>query len=253
MSETVVECRGCRVSYGSLLVLEDVTVRVERGQTLCLVGPNGGGKSTFLKLLLGLKEAERGEVRVLGKRPEQARRRVGYMPQAVAFDPLFPIDVEGIVKMGRLAGNRPGFYGRADRLATERALEEMELGELRRERYGRLSGGQKQRVLIARALVGEPELLLLDEPTAMVDAHTGARLLEKLKELHRRMSLVLVSHDTAFVSGLVDEVLCVNRTAVLHPLGQVEDRSLQALYGGNVRAVLHQHELGKAGALCDHD
>lgn len=250
MSEAVVECRDCRVRYGPLTVLEDVSVDVQRGQILCLVGPNGGGKSTFLKLLLGLVEADSGEVKVLGRSPLKVRRRVGYMPQGVAFDPLFPIDVEGIVKMGRLQGNRPGFYGKADRLATERVLEEMELVPMRKELFARLSGGQKQRVLIARALVGEPELLLLDEPTAMVDAHTGARLLEQLRELHRRMTVVLVSHDTAFVSGLVDEVLCVNRTAVLHPLQKVEDQSLEALYGGHVQAVLHQHSIGENCGGC---
>jgi zinc transport system ATP-binding protein len=106
-----------------------------------------------------------------------------------------------------------------------------------------LSGGMKQRVLIARALVNDPELLLLDEPTAMVDAHIEARLLEHLKSLHNRMTILLVSHDATFVSGLVDEVLCVNRTAERHPLEQVDDQSVKQLYGESVQAVRHDHHL----------
>lgn len=243
--EFIIECRHASVRYGELTVLEDVSVEVRRRQTLCLVGPNGGGKSTFLKLLLGMVRPCRGSVRIFGCSPHKVRRRLGYMPQSAQFDPLFPIDVETIVRSGRINGLSSGPSRRVDRLVTERVLEEMELLPYRRERYSHLSGGIKQRVLIARALVGEPEILLLDEPTAMVDAHAEARLLERLRKLHEELTLVLVSHDTAFVSALVDEVLCVNRTAVLHPLESVPDASIESLYGGPVQAVVHQHNLGE--------
>lgn len=247
MSAAVIECRGLTVRYGELTVLEDVTFSLPSCETLCLVGPNGGGKSTLLKALLGLVQPDRGEVRVLGKSPAAARLEVGYMPQHIEIDPLFPIDLEGIVRMGRLRRWSFGGYSRADREATRRVLEELDLWAHRRETFRNLSGGMKQRVLIARALVNSPRILLLDEPTAMVDAHIEAKLLKHLRELHDTMTIVLVSHDTQFVSGLVDEVLCINRTAELHPLEAVEDRSLEALYGEPVKAVLHSHVLDGCG------
>lgn len=247
MTEAVIECRGLTVRYGALTVLEDVTFSLPPYETLCLVGPNGGGKSTLLKALLGLVEPARGEVRVLGRSPVAARLEVGYMPQHMEIDPLFPIDVEGIVRMGRLRRWRFGGYRRVDRDATRRVLEELDLWDHRKACYRDLSGGMKQRVLIARALVNSPRILLLDEPTAMVDAHIEAKLLKHLRALHDKMTIVLVSHDSQFVSGLVDEVLCVNRTAERHPLETVEDRSLEALYGEPVKAVLHSHVLGVCG------
>jgi zinc transport system ATP-binding protein len=236
---TVIQCNGVEVSYGPVKVLQGVSFEVPERTTLCVVGPNGGGKSTLLKVLLGLIRPQKGEVRILGGDPRKARQRVGYMPQYIQIDPLFPIDVEGIVRMGRLRNKGLGFYGKADHLATERALDEVGLLEYRREAFINLSGGMKQRVLIARALVNDPEILLLDEPTAMVDAHIEAKLLEHLKTLHNRMTILLVSHDAAFVSSLVDEVLCVNRTAEVHPVEKVEDKALEHLYGGPVQAVLH--------------
>jgi len=244
----LIECRDLTVRFGPLLVLDSVSFSLPERRMMCIVGPNGGGKSTLLKALLGLVPVDSGILEVLGSDPTKARQRVGYMPQHVEMDPLFPIDVEGIVRMGRLQNRGLGFYNREDRAAAQRALEEVDLWTHRRERFAHLSGGMKQRVLIARALVNEPELLLLDEPTAMVDAHSEARLLEQLRALHQRMTIVLVSHDAAFVSGLVDEVLCVNRTAELHPLKNVDDPALERLYGGPVQAVLHsQHLHGGCG------
>jgi zinc transport system ATP-binding protein len=238
----VIECRKLLVRFGPVTVLEDVSFEVPERTTLCVVGPNGGGKSTLLKVLLGLVKPQAGEVRVLGLEPRKARLRIGYMPQYVQIDPLFPVDVEGIVRMGRLSGNGFRFYSRSDHKATQRALEEVGLWDKRGESFVNLSGGMKQRVLIARALVNDPEILLLDEPTAMVDAHIEAKLLEHLKALHNRMTVLLVSHDATFVSGLVDEVLCVNRTAEIHPVEQVKDKDVQKLYGEAVQAVLHDHQ-----------
>ena len=171
------------------------------------------------------------------------------MPQHIQIDPLFPIDVEGIVRMGRLHPHGLGFYGKEDRSATDKALQEVGLWEVRREPFMNLSGGMKQRVLIARALVNDPDILLLDEPTAMVDAHIEAKLLKQLQDLHDRMTILLVSHDASFVSGLVDEVLCVNRTAEFHPLERVEDAGIRKLYGESVQAVLHDQQ----GHSCHHN
>lgn len=235
----VIVCQNVDVQYGKATVLENVTFTVPERETLCVVGPNGGGKSTLLKVLLGLKEIEGGQVSILGMKPKAARMRMGYMPQHISIDPMFPINVEGIVLMGRLKAKGAGLFSRHDKRATEKVLEEVGLMDYRKESFMALSGGMKQRVLIARALVDDPEILLLDEPTAMVDAHIEAKLLRQLQELHKTMTILLVSHDAAFVSSLVDEVLCVNRTAVMHPLEKVEDDALKRLYGEDVQAVIH--------------
>lgn len=250
---SVIQCRDIVVRYGPVTVLDKVSFDVPERKTVCLVGPNGGGKSTLLKVLLGLVKPHSGTVRVLGMEPHKARLQVGYMPQHVQIDPMFPIDVEGIVRMGRLRHGGLGFYSREDQAATEKALEEVSLLDYRKEAYINLSGGMKQRVLIARALVNNPQLLLLDEPTAMVDAHIEAKLLEHLKSLHNRMTIILVTHDASFVSGLVDEVLCVNKTAEYHPLERVEDRAVQRLYGEPVQAVRHDHHLHHGHCHSPHD
>lgn len=240
-ADPVIEFSNCSAGYGRSVVLEDINLKVQPRETLCLVGPNGGGKSTLLKLIMGLLEPVSGSVRVLGTSPQRARTRIGYMPQQVELDPLFPATVESIILMGRLNGSMHWFYSREDRRATRKVIEETGLDAYRNSRFSELSGGYKQRVLIARAIVSNPEILLLDEPTAMVDAQVGAQLLSQLKLLHQKLTIILVSHDAAFVSGLVDEVFCVNRTAEFHPLRRVEDAAIQQMYGEGAQAVLHHH------------
>jgi zinc transport system ATP-binding protein len=245
----VIRCNGCSVRFGKVTALDGINWSVQARETVCIVGPNGGGKSTLLKLILGLVKPSSGSVTILGGAPKAARMRMGYMPQSLQFDPLFPIDIMGIVLMGRLQGNRIRGYTSEDRKAAQRALEEVDLYDDRKSLFSHLSGGMKQRALIARALVNDPEILLLDEPTAMVDAHIEARLLERLRSLHQRMTILLVSHDATFVSGLVDHVLCVNGSAERHALKTVEDGRVESLYGESVQAVLHHHhsESGKKG------
>ena len=170
---------------------------------MCIVGPNGGGKTTLVKLILGLLRPQRGEVRVFGQPPHRARLRVGYMPQHVQHDPQFPVTVMDIVLMGRLGQGVLGWPGRADRRAAIDALAQVGMEEFRRRPFADLSGGQRQRVLIARALCCKPDLLLLDEPTSNVDSLVEARLLDLLRDLNRQMTIVMVSHDLGFVSGLV--------------------------------------------------
>ncbi|KAF0093044.1 MAG: zinc transport system ATP-binding protein [Puniceicoccaceae bacterium 5H] len=242
-SEPALECRKVSYSYGREYAVEGVDLRIEPRETVCLVGPNGGGKSTLLKLFLGLLEPDAGEVCLLGGRPKQMRRRVGYMPQRLDFDRKLPINVQEVVQMGRLR-RAWGWPTREDRQKVERVMDELDLREIARQPFASLSGGQQQRVLIARALAVEPEVLLLDEPTAMTDAFVEAKLVERLRDLHQRLTVVLVSHDIAFVRHLVDRVICVQRTAESHPVEEVTPEVIERWYGGPVHAVRHDHHEG---------
>jgi len=234
---------GVDFSYDGLPVLEGVDVTVGQGDLVGVVGPNGGGKTTLLKLILGLLQPSRGRVLLFGERPERSRWRVGYVPQSHRFDPQFPVTVLDVVLMGRLGNASPlGPYRRRDRAAALHALETVGLARLFTRSFSSLSGGQKQRVLIGRALAGDPELLLLDEPTANVDAAAEKSIHEMLKALNARMTVVMVTHDLGFVSGLMSSVLCVNRRVVRHPtlgIDQVTPELLAGLYGADARAVQH--------------
>ncbi len=247
--EPVILLRGVSFAYERAWVLEDVNLAVGGRESICIVGPNGGGKTTLVKLILGLLRPNSGEVRVFGLPPERARLRIGYMPQYVRHDPRFPVTVMDVVLMGRLGrgGLRRalGWYARPDRRAALDALHQVGMEAAARRPFAALSGGQRQRVLIARALCCQPELLLLDEPTANVDTLVEARLFEILRELNRRMTVVVVSHDLGFVSSLVERVICVNRRVFIHPTSQITGEVIRDLYGGEVRMVQHADTVAK--------
>jgi zinc transport system ATP-binding protein len=228
-------------SFRGLPVLQNVSLRVEDGAYLAILGPNGGGKTTLLRLLLGLIEPDAGCIRVLGDSPVRARGRVGYVPQHAAFDREFPIRVLDVVRMGRRPARRGARGGDADRDAARRALEQVELADLAARPIGRLSDGELQRVLIARALVLEPRLLLLDEPTASLDERIGRSVWELLGELSRRMTVVLVSHDIGAISHYVRSVACLNRTLFAHPSRELTAEMIEATYGCPVELLAHGH------------
>ena len=217
-----------------------------------MIGPNGGGKTTLFRLLLGLLKPTQGTIRIFGQPPERSRTRMGYVPQAARFDPRFPISVKDVVAMGRLGNLPAGPYRAADRRAVLEALEEADLTDLRNRAFADLSGGQRQRVLIARALASRPELLLLDEPTANLDRTAEARLYELLRRLNQRLTILMASHDVGFVTRFVKQCLCVNRTVILHPTATLDGGVIRALYGSEMvlvqHDVQHEHEPGNAPA-----
>ncbi len=243
MTRPVIELRNVSFSYQAVPVLEDVNLTVYERESICIVGPNGGGKTTLLRLLLGQLRPMQGEIRIFGKPPEEARLQIGYMPQRTECDSMFPVTVMDVVLMGRLGqpglGGWLGWYGRKDRTAARNALDQVHMADAARRRFADLSGGQRQRVLIARALCCQPELLLLDEPTANVDSLVEARLFDELRQLGQRMTIVLVSHDLGFVTSLVHRVICVNRQAVAHPASQLTAEVIREMYGGDVSVVRH--------------
>lgn len=242
MSDLAVDVRDLAFSYGGSVVLEGVNLQVADGEFIGLVGPNAGGKSTLLKLILGEFEPLAGSVRVFGRSPARARGKIGYVPQYPNFDREFPITVEQVVLLGRLGLGRPlGGYRRGDREVVRRVMAETEVADLASRPIGALSGGQLQRVLLARALACEPRLLLLDEPTANIDMRVENEIFDLLKLLSARMAIIVVSHDVAFVSGYVRRVACLNRTLMCHETAAIDGRLINELYGADVRMVEHRH------------
>jgi zinc transport system ATP-binding protein len=239
-SGPALEVEGVTFQYGAVTVLEDVSLKIAQGDFVSFVGPNGGGKTTLVKVILGLLKPVVGKVWILGKSPEENRRHVGYIPQRPLFDPQFPVSVLDVVLMGRLGiGPSLGFYHRQDKEQAITTLSEVGLAKEHHRSFSALSGGQQQRVLIARALVCEPEILLLDEPTSNLDVHMEEAFYELLEKLNQRMTIVLVSHDLGFVSRYVRTVVCVKRNVIVHPTSQITGEIIQDIYGGEMRMVRH--------------
>jgi zinc transport system ATP-binding protein len=234
-----VQFQNVNFSFGSVPVIEDATFAIERHSLISMIGPNGGGKTTLLKLMLGLFQPDSGSVKMFGARPQRARRRIGYTPQHAQYDPQFPITVLETVMMGRLSQRLIGFYSQQDRNIAERALEEVGVAELSDRAFSDLSGGQRQRVLIARALACEPELLLLDEPTSNADVAVETRLIDTLQQLNERMTILMVSHDLSIVSSAVKRVICVNRRVAVHPTSELSGDLIKDMYGADNRIVRH--------------
>ncbi len=215
-----VTLRGISFSYGGETGLRDVDLAVPRGEYLGIVGPNGGGKTTLLKIILGLLEADAGEVRLFGEDLAAFRdwSRIAYVSQkATQVGPMFPMTVEGVVAMGRYAraGRLRGLDARGRAHVTD-ALRQVEMEDYRTRLIGDLSGGQQQRVFIARALAGEPEMIVLDEPTSAVDAGTRVQFYALLKRLNRELglTLVLASHELEVVERDATRVAVIDRTLV---------------------------------------
>ncbi|HDK38363.1 MAG TPA: ABC transporter ATP-binding protein [Thiolapillus brandeum] len=242
MSSNAIEIQDVSFSYSGVPVLEHVSLEVPQQEFLGIVGPNAGGKSTLLKIILGLLKPVQGQVKVLGTTPGKARRNLGYVPQYPAFARDFPVTVEQVVLMGRLGqGSIIGGYSAKDRKISRRVMAETEILDLAQRRIDQLSGGQLQRTLVARALACEPRILLLDEPTANIDMRVENELFDLLKILNERMTILVVSHDIAFISGYVHRVACLNRTLICHHTEDIDGHVIQQLYDGDVRMVAHKH------------
>jgi zinc transport system ATP-binding protein len=239
----VLEIEGLDFAYErGRPVLENVSLALEAGDFASIVGPNGGGKTTLVKLILGLLKPNRGSIRVLGSSPERARPAIGYLPQYASVDLGFPISVLDVVLMGRLKPRRwLGPYTSEDRARALEAMRVVGLEGFGGRGFGALSGGERQRVLVARALVGQPHMLLLDEPASGLDQRVEQEFFDLLVELNRRITVVLVSHDLGFVSAFVRTVICVKRKVEVHPTSAINGRIISDIYGGEVRMVRHDH------------
>ncbi len=240
MAESIIDVRDLWFSFNGQCVLCNVNLTVPQGDFLVVIGPNGGGKTTLLKVMLGLLRPDRGTVSVFGQPPHRAAHHIGYVPQNVHVNKTFPITVLDVVLMGRL---RPGRgwprHSLQDRLAARGALEQMRVWEYRDRRIGELSGGQLQRVFIARALVGKPQVLFLDEAMASIDAHSRGEFYDILNELNRTVTIVAVSHDMMILSSHVKSVACINRELHHHSSGNITQEMLDDAYHCPVDLVAH--------------
>jgi zinc transport system ATP-binding protein len=251
MKSDIVRIENLHFSYDGNKVLESIDLTVGKSEFLGLVGPNGSGKSTLVKCMLGLLIPDSGEVRLFGEPAAKLRdrTRIGYVSQkANSFNLNFPATVREVVASG-LYG-KLGLFRRmrkADWDRVDRALELVALGQLAERNIGLLSGGQQQRVFIARALVQEPELLILDEPTVGVDAHSTDKFYDLLSVLHKEegLTIILVTHDIGAVSSLVDRVACLNKKLFFHgdscEFAKRSEQILSEAYRHEVRVMQHRH------------
>ena len=243
MNPKPIQIDNLSFSYGPVPVLENAQLSLGEKEFVSIVGPNGGGKTTLLKIILGLLEPQSGSVSVFGKVPTFGRKWIGYLPQYASLDSKFPVTALDVVLMGRLGKTRNlGFYTKTDRAAAHAMLARVGLNKFYNRPMNALSGGQKQRVLIARALVSEPKLLLLDEPTSSLDDHVEQELFDLLQELNKELTIVVVSHDVAYVSRYVKKVICVNRAVHTHPVSEIDENLIHDMYGEHVHAVRHDQE-----------
>lgn len=246
--KTVISVERMSFSYNGISALEDVSLTVNEKDFISIVGPNAGGKTTLVKLFLGLLKPTRGSVLVFGKSPVKVRHRIGYTPQQASLDHLFPINVMDVVLTGCLGGNRLlSRYHKRDRIAAENTLNQVDMWAHRDRSFCELSGGQRQRVLIARALAASPDLLLLDEPTANVDARIETDFYELLKTLNQQMTIVMVTHDLGFVSRYVNRVACVNRRLVMHATSDITGEMINDIYNFDTQMVRHDHHCSYRG------
>lgn len=216
-------------SYSTTSVLENVSFSVRENEFIAIFGPNGGGKTTLLQLLMGFLKPTRGKIDIFGKPSKTARQTIGWVPQHFSFDRNFPISVEEVVLGGRLK-DRGWRFHEEDYLAVKEALERVKMERSLRSHFSSLSGGQQQRVLIARAIVAKPSLLLLDEPTASVDHVAEKEIYLLLRELRSHMTILMVTHDLNRAVESVDRLLCVQRTVTQMPHEKVCEHFALGLY-----------------------
>lgn len=219
MREIAVKVRNVTFSYEETPVLENISFDVEKGDFLAIIGPNGGGKSTLLKLMMGIMKPEKGEIRLFGKDPGLSDTVIGYVPQETGHNLDFPVTVLDVVLMGLLhRRNRWQRYDSFSRQKAFEALRKVGMQEYAQRRIAELSGGQRQRVLIARALCSDPDILMLDEPTASIDFNGQREIFDLLERLNEKMTVIVVSHDMSMVMGYARHALYVHKTAVMHTI-----------------------------------
>lgn len=239
--EPVIKIEGVNVYYDNVCALSNINLTVNGREFLGIIGPNGGGKTTLLKLILGLIKPSAGNIKIFEQPPDKAQKVIGYVPQFTKFDKRFPINVEDVVLMGRLSQHTKVFhqYTQEDRSFVKALMKKLEISDLNDRQIGQLSGGQLQRVLIARALAMEPRILLLDEPTASVDSHSKTQIYSLLKQLNEDVTIIIVTHDIGVVSSYINRIACLNRELYYHGETELNKTVIEKVYGCPVDLIGH--------------
>lgn len=233
-NHNLIDINHLNFSYRKNQVLEDIHLSVKPGDFLAILGPNGGGKTTLLKIILGLLTANSGKISVFGKTPKQALGRIGFVPQLGVLDPAFPIQVEEVVLMGLSKKKRKYFQLTRPISDTEKAIEVMKKTEvlhLAKKRIGQLSGGERQRVFLSRALISDPELLIFDEPTANIDPFGTACFFDLFNYLSKSRTLIIVTHDLGITAANINSIACLNKRLIYHESPTLTKDMLPFLYG----------------------
>ncbi len=249
LSPAIFEVNGLSYRVNGSDIIKDISLVIQKGEYSAVIGPNGGGKTTLIRLLLGLEKKSAGEIRLFGQGQKRFKswEKIGYVPQRVSqVDQYFPATVEEVVKMGRTA--KRGLFSREtqeDRDAVAHAMQKMDVSALSNKLIGELSGGQRQRVMIARALASEPEVLILDEPNTGVDMVSQNRFYSLLRELNQKdgMTILFITHDVGVIADDIQTMLCINQTllACHNPHEVLSCDEMSKLYGIDAHLVHHHH------------
>src|SRR6056297_3441871 len=253
---SAVEIENLKVCYKDNCVLKNVNMKVAEGEFLGIIGPNGGGKTTLAKVILGIKKANAGNVLVYGMKPEKARGLVGYVPQFTTFEKDFPISVGEVVLTGLLGKAKPfRKYGKKELLKADAIMERVGISHLKKNGVKTLSGGETQKMLIARALAISPKILILDEPTASIDTKSKEAIYDLLKQLNSEMTIILITHDLGVISSYVESIACLNAELFYHGKSEINENIIEHTFGcpvdllahGVPHRVLKKHEKGGGG------
>ena len=216
---SAIDIKNVSFAYEKQLTLENINLTVKEKDFLAIIGPNGGGKSTLLKLILGMIKPQKGSISVLDKTPAKSLTHIGYVPQNTNVNTDFPIKVIEVVMMGHVGGKRPLFgYGKDEVLCAMGALAQVGMEEYAHSKIGALSGGQRQRVMIARALCAHPEILILDEPTSSIDITGQKEIYDLIKTLNEHITVIVVSHDISVILEYANKAAHINKTLSYHDI-----------------------------------
>jgi zinc transport system ATP-binding protein len=241
MNEEAIVLEHVYAEIEGLRVLEDISLTVNKRDFYAIIGPNGGGKTTLIRLILGLIQQKSGTIRVFGGEPKENRHLLGYVPQFHSFDFHYPVTLKEMVLSGLLGSKQKLFthYSAEDQQTAEDVLSQMGIADLGNREIGALSGGERQRAIIARALVGRPLAILLDEPTVYVDAPAEQQFFRILNTLKKEMAVILVTHDIGVVSDYATKVACLNQHLYTHDSAEITEDMLVSAYQCPVELIAH--------------